>query len=689
MNYRLGVDVGGTFTDLLLFSDATRRITLTKVPSTPENQAVGIMNGIRKICTQAGIPPADIDFLMHGTTVATNAVLEGKGARAALIVTEGFRDVLHIMRQDRPRLFDFFARRPEALIPRHLRFEVPERILFTGEVRDALDESRLRTIGRRIKREKVDSVAVCLLHSYVNPAHEQRIRDLLLAECPGLDVSLSSDILPEIKEYERMSTTAMNACVTPITDKYFTDLQEQLARVGVQRTIHVMQSNGGIMPSVEAGRKSACTILSGPAAGVLGGVALAQQAGFKNVITVDMGGTSFDICLAHRGRPRFTRTGEIGGHALSIPMIDIHTIGAGGGSIAWIDSGGVLKTGPHSAGAVPGPVCYGKGGTQPTVTDANLVLNRLNADYFLGGEMRVDKAAAQRAVCKSLAGPLGMSEVAVAEGIVRVVNANMARGIRFVSVEKGYDPRDFALVCFGGNGPLHGAELAAELGIPEVIVPFAPGVNCAYGLLVADFRHDYVRTYVGKIRDLGLREINAMYAEMEDAGRAQMKEEGIVDRHIVVQRSLDVRYHGQGYELEVPVPGGRITRGSLKTAADRFHSLHKRSYGFSKKDEATEAVNARVTVLGLVAKPRQRKEQAGSRDPRRALKGHRPVFLKGRDRRTAIYDRARLKPGAVVRGPAIIEQKDSTTLLFPGDVAKIDTYRNIIIRVHDTGRRGT
>jgi len=681
MGYRLGVDVGGTFTDLLLFDEDTRDMVLAKVPSTPANLAAGIMAGLNTIAGQAGIEPQAITFFMHGTTAATNAILEGKGAETALVVTEGFRDVLHIMRQDRPKLYDFFARRPEPLIPRRLRFEVPERILHTGEVQRKLDEKALKAIARKTRRQQIRAVAVCLLHSYVNPAHEQRVRELLLEECPDVDVCLSSEVLPEIKEYERMSTTAMNACVVPIVDRYLKDLQHRLAETGIKRTIHVMQSNGGIMPSYLAGQKSALTILSGPAAGVLGGVALAKDAGFGNVMTVDMGGTSFDICLAHRGEPKFTRASEIGGHALGIPMIDIHTIGAGGGSIAWIDRGGILKVGPQSAGADPGPVCYRKGGKDPTVTDANLVLNRLNPDYFLGGGMRVDAEAARKAVEQKLAKPLGMGVLEVAEGIIRVVNANMVRGMRFVSVEKGYDPREFALVCFGGNGPVHGAELAEELGIPEVVVPFAPGVNCAYGLLMADFRHDYVRTWVSKLSDVRPAEINAIYDELESTARDRMKEDEVSGRNVVIRRSMDLRYHGQGYELGLPIPTGKLTSKQLRSAENRFHSLHKKSYGFSRRDEGTEIVNLRLTALGLVAKPELRKEQIGNADPRRAIKGRRHVFLRGRFHNTAVYDRDKLVPGAQMTGPAIIEQKDSTTLLFPGHSARVDPYRNIIINV--------
>lgn len=681
MSYRLGVDIGGTFTDFLLFNEEKKEIAMAKVPTISDNQALGIMNGIEQIIQQMEIKPGKIRFFIHGTTVATNALLEREGVKVALIVTEGFRDVLHIMRQDRPKLYDFFARRPQPLVPRHLRFEVPERILYDGQVQRKLDERELRKIIKQIKKQKVKSVAVCLLHSYSNPVHEQRIKEILKEDYPGIDISISSEVLPAIKEYERMSTTVINAYVLPIMDKYLKALDNQLNKIGINNTVHIMQSNGGIMPSSLVSQKSACTILSGPAAGVLGGAELAKQIGLKNVITVDMGGTSFDICLVYQGALKFTRESEIGGYALRIPMIDMHTIGAGGGSVAWVDRGGVLKVGPKSAGADPGPVCYGKGGTEPTVTDANLVLSRLNSEYFLGGEMKIDKQAAYKAIEKKIAKPLEMGVLDVAEGIIKVVNASMVKGIRFVSVEKGYDPREFSLVCFGGNGPVHAAELAEELDIAQIIIPFTPGVNCAYGLLVADFRYDYVKTYIRRVTEVSLEEINALYNDLETTARARMVKDEITRKNIIISRSLDMRYLGQGYELEVSVPSGEITKRALELLKNRFHLLHKKSYGFSRCAEPTEIVNLRIICLGLVPKPELRREPLVEKDPTKALKGKRKVFLKGRYHNTAIYDRQKLNPGALIKGPAIIEQKDSTTLLFPGNSGQVDEYRNIIIKL--------
>ena len=499
MSVRLGVDVGGTFTDLVLFDAATNRIHFTKTSSTPANQAVGVEEGIRKVAGIAAVPPGEIEFFVHGTTVATNALLERKGVSCALLVTEGFRDVLQIGRQDRPKLYDWFAQRPTPLVPRAQTFEIRERMLHTGDVLTPLDEAQAREAIRAARAAGVTAIAVCLLHAYANPAHERRVGELIAEEFPDAEVSLSSDVIPEFREYERASTTAVNAYVMPIVRRYVARLADRTAAMGVPAELHIMQSNGGLMTARAAAEQSVRTMLSGPAAGVLGAVALARQAGFENVLSVDMGGTSFDICLAYDGSLRFTKESEIGSLPIKVPMIDIHTLGAGGGSVAWIDAGGALRVGPRSAGAQPGPACYGRGGDEATVTDANVVLGRIDPANFLGGEMALDAAAAWRAVEDRIARPLGLGVEEAAEGIVRVINATMVRGMRAVSVEKGYDPRDFAIVAFGGGGPLHAADLARELGVPSVLVPVMPGVTSALGLLVADLRYDVSATVRGSL----------------------------------------------------------------------------------------------------------------------------------------------------------------------------------------------
>ena len=499
MAYRLGIDSGGTFTDVVLFDDSKKTLHITKTPSTPANPAIGVINGIKKILSQVGVRPEEIASLVHGTTVATNALIEYKGIRTALILTEGFKDILSIGRQDRPKLYDYFEKRPEPFIPRHLRFEVSERTLYNGEILRPLNEEQVREIAGSLKKMGIKGIAVCLLHSYANPTHEKRIKELFEEKYPEAVVSTSHEILPEFREYERMSTTVINTYVMPIVDRYLQDLQRMMREGGLTADLNVMQSNGGVMTSRSAGEKSVHTILSGPAGGVMGSLAIGNQIGMKNLITVDMGGTSFDICLIHDGKIHFTKESEMGGHPIKVPMIDIHTIGAGGGSIAWIDPGVLLRVGPQSAGAKPGPVCYRLGGQEPTVTDANLVLGRIDPDYYLGGEMSLDVEAAKQAISDKIAQPLKLSLEEAAEGIIKVINASMVRGIRKVSVEKGYDAREFSMICFGGGGPLHSLELAEELRIPTVVVPISPGVNSALGLLIADFRYDYSQTFLKKM----------------------------------------------------------------------------------------------------------------------------------------------------------------------------------------------
>jgi len=681
MGYRLGVDVGGTFTDMVLFNDETNSITLTKTPSTPANQSHGVVNGVIKIARQTGIDPVGINFLIHGTTVATNALLERRGVKCALITTDGFRDILHIGRQDRPKLYDFFTRRPDPIVPRHLRYEVSERILHTGEVARPLDRQQVVDVVKAIQAQGAQAIGVCLLHSYANPAHERLIGEIAREVYPEATVSLSSEILQEFKEYERMSTTLINAYVMPIVKRYLDDLEANIAGMGVRSELLIMQSNGGLMTAKSAGLHSVQTILSGPAAGVLGGVLLAKQAGAENAITVDMGGTSFDICLAHKGQIRYTRESEIGLLPIKVPMIDIHTLGAGGGSIAWIDPGGALRVGPQSAGADPGPACYRRGGDEPTVTDANVALGRLNPAYFLGGEIELDVAAARDVIERKIARPLGLSVDHAAEGIIRVINATMVKGMRYVSVERGYDPREFSLVAFGGGGPVHSGELAEDLLMPRVIVPVAPGVTSALGLLMADFRHDRSCTFLSSVSGARLRDLNQAFRELEESGREQMLREGVRPEEIVLTRTADIRYVGQGYELEVPVPGGEMGASELQLLNDRFHANHTQVYGYANRQDATEFVNLRVVAIGEMPKPSFQAAETGAApkiNPPYACKGRRPVYF-GEWASVSIYERSRLCPGDKILGPAIVEQLDSTTVVSPRQQASVDPYLNLLI----------
>ena len=680
MTYRLAVDVGGTFTDLALYDTETDQLEFGKMPSTPADQAVGVTDGISELVERLEISTSSISYLIHGTTVATNTLLQRSGARTGLIVTKGFRDILQIGRQDRPHLYNWRIRNPDPLVPRRLRFEVTERVLYSGEVLTPLVQEDVDAVIEELRRADVEAVAVCLLHSYANPAHEKSIGRALESALPGTPVSLSHVVLPEFKEYERMSTTVINAYVAPTVGRYLRRLRGRVADMGVASDVYLMQSNGGMTSAKAAIERPLHTILSGPAAGVIGSVALAGVAGEPNTISVDMGGTSFDVCLSYQGEVRRSQESEINRLPIKVPMVDIHTLGAGGGSIAWIDPGGALRVGPQSAGADPGPASYSRGGTDATVTDANLVLGRLNPQRFLGGRITLDVQLAEEAIRSNVAGPLGLGLEEAAEGIVRVVNASMIKGIRVVSVTKGYDPREFSLIAFGGAGPLHAAELAAELDIPRVLVPIAPGVTSAVGLLMADLRHDYVRTVLQRGDKLAAGELSALYAEMEAEALAQMRMEGVDDEGVSLVRLADVRYLGQGYEFEVPVDSGELGSGEVAAVFDRFHEAHKRLYGYAIPENPLEVVNLRLVALAKTEGPRMQPASLnGATDPPGAMVGHRDVFFKGRPVPTHIYDRSRLTPGDVITGPAVVEQLDSTTVVWPGQSARADAYSNLVL----------
>ena len=681
MSYRLGIDSGGTFVDVVLFEEDTGNLKITKTPSTPQNPSVGVYNGIKKIIEAEKIDPRKILSLVHGTTVATNALLEYKGVQTALLLTKGFKDVLSIVRQDRPKLYDYFVRRPEPLVPRHLRFEVRERTLFNGDILEELNEPEIISIIEKIKSIGIKTVAVCFLHSFANPKHELRVKELFQKYHPDATVSVSCEILPEIRELERMSTTVINAYVMPIIERYLLDLAERMNKAGLAIDVNVMQSNGGIMTAKLASQKSVATILSGPAGGVIGSQGISVLAGNKDVITLDMGGTSADICLINNGKFLTTKESEIGGHAVKVPMIDINTIGAGGGSIAWIDPGGLLRVGPQSAGADPGPACYGKGGTLPTVTDANLVLGRLNPDYYVGGEMRIDVSLSKAAIQKQVAEPLKLSMEAAAEGILKVVNANMIRGIRRVSVQRGHDPRQFALFCFGGGGPLHGSDLAIELNVPRMIVPTSPGVNSAVGLLMADFRYDYSKTFLKRISHVDLKDLNDQFLALEKQAKQQMLDEKIPESKIAFHRSADMRYFGQGYEVDVPVSGGQLSKGHVEEIKQSFHQIHAQLYGYNQPQAEMEIVYLRLASIGLVPKPNFRKQDITKEDSSHAIKGDRRVYMEGQYIKTALFDRSRLRSGNRIQGPAIVEQFDSTTLIKPGQTAVVDEYLNLIVHI--------
>ncbi|MBM4407173.1 MAG: hydantoinase/oxoprolinase family protein [Chloroflexi bacterium] len=683
MSLRVGVDVGGTFTDLVMFDPVTNRLSFTKTSSTPSNQALGVEEGIGKVVGAAGRTAPDIEFLVHGTTVATNALLERKGVRCGLLVTRGFRDVLQIGRQDRPKLYDWFAQKAPPLVPRELTFEIAERALHTGEILEPLDEAQAIAAIEAARAKGVTALAVCLLHSYANPAHERRLAELIAEHFPEAEVSLSSAVIPEFREYERASTTTANAYVMPIVRRYVGLLEERVGAMGVPAGLHIMASNGGLMTARAAGEQSVRTMLSGPAAGVLGAVAIAKAAGFGSVLTVDMGGTSFDICLAHEGRIRFTKESEIGSLPVKVPMIDIHTLGAGGGSVAWIDAGGALRVGPRSAGAVPGPACYGRGGTEATVTDANLVLGRLDPKRFLGGEMGLDPDAARRAVHERIAEPLGLTVEAAAEGIVRVINATMVRGMRAVSVEKGYDPREFALVAFGGGGPLHASDLAREAGLTAVLVPPMPGVTSALGLLVADLRYDESATFLRPLATADPAGLAAVYEDLESAARDRMRRDGVPDDAVTITRSAEMRYARQSHELDVAVPTGPIDAATLATVRERFEEEHRRAYGFAMTEDMV-LVNAQVSAVASLPKP-PFEPLGGGNGARGAGRAQpvdrRPIYVAGAWVDADVFERRDLGPGVRIAGPAIVEQPDTTVLLLPGDTGLVDGQGNLLLEV--------
>jgi N-methylhydantoinase A len=677
--YRLAVDTGGTFTDLCVVDLHQGGLAVAKVPSTPANPALAVIEGIEKLVEEGKITAAAIQFLLHGTTVATNALLEHKGARTALLTTEGFEDILQIGRQSRPDLYDFWARRPPPIVPRHLCYGVPERVLYTGEISSPLDTARAEEIVRDIRRREIRSIAVSLLHSYANPAHERQLLDIIGRVHPGAYVTLSSEVLPEFREYERTSTICINSFVMPKVNDYVAFLEERLREVGVASELYIMQSNGGVITAGMAREMSARTVLSGPAGGVLTGVLLSGATEHRNLITIDIGGTSSDISLIEGGRPRLTTESQIGGHPIKLPMIDINTIGAGGGSIAWIDSGGALRVGPQSAGADPGPVCYGRGGTEPTATDANVILGRINPSYLLGGEMEMHLEDAYRAVEEKIARPLGMDVRRAAEGIIAVMNANMVRGIRRVSVEKGYDPREFTLVPFGGAGPLHGVELAQALNMLKIVIPPHPGIASAFGMLSADVRHDYVQTHIATVDQADVRAMQSIFDALEREGEKQLRQEGFETASIQLERHADIRYARQAYELPVSVAGGGLSRERLEEAAEAFHREHERTYGHARRDEQVEFVNLRVVAWGRLPEASLEAGVHGGGAPPEPVARRDVAFSGGETVDTPVYRREALPAEKVVEGPAVLEQLDSTILVFPGYDAVTDRYGNLLI----------
>jgi N-methylhydantoinase A len=686
---RVASDVGGTFTDNLAYDEQAKRVTVAKVPTTPENRALGTVHGLQRALALQGRSGAEVDYVCHGMTTATNALIQRTGGHIAFVTNEGFRDLLLIGRQNRPSLYDIRKTRPLPLVRREDCHTVRGRLDRNGHEVTPLDEDGLAQIAGRLREGGVEAVAICLLHAYANPDHERRAKAILAAALPGIAVCASTDILAEFREYERASTVVLNAYLLPVMERYLASLTELLTDpvegLGLAPAVPVMvmEASGGLMTVASARKKPVHTVLSGPAGGVVASAHVAVLSGFADIITMDMGGTSTDISLVLDGRPQVTREASLAGTPIRIPVIDINAIGAGGGSVAWIDEGGALRVGPQSAEAVPGPACYGRGGIEPTVTDANLVLGRLGGDTRLGGEMALDGEAAARAIADRIAGPLGLDLVVAAAGILRVANATMARGIRVVSVERGHDPRLLTLVPFGGAGPMHGSPLARELAIPRLLVPPTPGILCALGMLVADLRHDLVQTRLAAHRDLSAVDAQAIVAPMVGEARRLLEADRVPAQRQRIETRVDMRYIGQPYEL--PIPLAAVTDQEWAGLVPAFHAEHLRRFAHSDPLAPVEVVSFAVTATGLIDTPELPRPPQGEREPPAAARrGTRRAFFETAGAAWAecpVWQREALLAGNRIGGPAIVDEVSATTVLYPGDVARVDAIGSLVVEI--------
>lgn len=707
--YRLGIDVGGTFTDFVLYNGKTGDVQIMKVSTTPQDQSKAVMEGISKL----GIPLSDVESIAHGTTTGTNALIELKGAKIALLVTEGFRDFLEIRRANRQELYDAQWVPPKSLVPRYNRLEVKERLYWDGQVFIPLDEEQVKDIIETLKAREIESVAISFIHAFQSGVHELRCKELIQEAMPDAYISCSSEVSQEIREFERGSTTAANAFIGPIMERYLGNLEKALGEAGYSKDVIVMQSNGGVFTSQEARSLPAKTLRSGPAGGAMALAGLAEMTGIDNLVGIDIGGTSADVSLLWAGKPRWISPLMVEwGLPVLFPSIDIVSIGAGGGSIGWIDQAGALHVGPQSAGADPGPACYGQGGTEPTSTDAQLVLGRISAEGFLGGAMTVKPEPAEKAIKEKVADHLGMTVPEAAIGMLEIMTNNMLQAIRFVTVEKGYDPRDFALVGFGGGGPMYAADLAKSLGMKKAVVPFSPGVFSAWGLLLVDLLHDGSKTILKRRSAVTLEELDAIFDELRDKTYRSFMREGVDPQEVELEHYLDLQYYGQVYSLPVAltdlagkvgseresdvriaeegiitVPLGvekgeqfRLSDKIIDDAVEVFHKEHLREYGHSDPEMEIQIVHARVFGRYKVEKPKVSPQQrAKSSDPASAQKGERDVRFGGETLKTKVYERNDLKAGHKLEGPAIVEEVDSTVIVPPGMTAEIDDYLNIVI----------
>jgi N-methylhydantoinase A len=684
--YRLGVDVGGTHTDLVLLDTSTGALMVEKVSSTPKNPALGVLNGVGKFIAR-GIAPVDIAFFAHGTTITTNALLEMRGAKVGLLITKGYRAVQEVQNQARDgNLFDYFYAKPQPIAPQSLTREIPERSDYLGNVLVPLDHEAVRAAARELRVAGVESIAVCYLFSFMNPAHEETTRRLIHEEFPGVQVSLSSEVLPRIREWARLSTTLLNAYLEPVLVHYIDHLNRGLdsASVSTQQRF-LMQSNGGVMPfsAAIAGGRTVHTLFSGPAAGAQAAAYLAESDARSGLVTLDMGGTSADIAFIEGGIPLETTEGEIARRQIDVPALDMTSISAGGGSIAWVDSGGFLNVGPQSAGADPGPACYGRGGTRPAVTDADIVCGYLNPDYFLGGAQTLDVNAARAALKAHVADPLKMDVLEAAAGIQRIVDMRMADEVRVFAAKRGVDLSAFTLLPFGGAGAVHAAAVAAELGMRRILVPPRPGAFSALGLLCTDVVHDYIRSELRSLDAVSAEHAESIFHELEAKAREELAAEGMASAAARFARELDLRYTGQGYELRTPLDGlftERLTAASMATARARFDERHAQIHGHAAKERPVEVVSYRVRVRVTVPKYEPRSESAPARPAAPLAKGKRRIhFGATQSVEATLYERDKLDIGATIAGPAIVEQFDATTVIPQGWSGRVDGYRNLIL----------
>jgi len=683
----LGVDVGGTFTDLVATTDSGKMVS-TKTPSTP-NQSDGVINGIQKVAKNLNVDFEtflnNCSLIVHGTTVATNTLLEYDGAKVGLLTTEGFRDEIEFRRAYKESVFNVRLKAPYQIVPRRNRIGIPERLDKDGNVLTELNEEAVRNAIRQFVKDGIEAIAVCFLFSFVNADHENRVKQIIDEEAPNMFVSLSNEVLPQIREFERVSTTIVNAYTGPRLKAYLNHLESKLNNHGFNGELFVMQSNGGVQNVEQTGKLAAGSLLSGPAGGVSAGAFIGERSGHENIITVDMGGTSYDVSVIENLQPTISTESWISRYRVALPMMDIHTIGSGGGSIAWIDNGGALRVGPQSAGSSPGPACYGRGGTEPTVTDINVLLGYINPDNFLGGEMKLDRKLAEEAVSKHIAEPLGVTPIEAALAVSQIVNNDMSNAVQYVSSQRGYDPRNFALMAVGGAGAIHAGRQAEDLGINTVIVPSLAPVFAALGDVAANLKVTELRTRFETISTLNLDDINTDFEEMEAIARQKLGAQDI-PVHFETKRYVDMRYEGEVHEVSVPVRSRtkRITALNLEATVKDFHQMHERLYAHKDTEQKIEILNLRLDLIGVRKKLNLQEEAFGEEDPIEAKTGERTVYFETDPVTIPVFNGSLLTPGNLIAGPAIIEEWGTTIVVYPGQEALIDADRNCVIEVQET-----